>query len=165
MGYERQFMRQALKEAMKSYRKKETPVGCIIVKDGEVLARSHNLRELSQNPLAHAELIALEQASKKLGQWRLVDCEMYVTLEPCIMCTGAIIDARIRKVYIGARDLKRGAFSSYLKVIEDRLIPHNVEYEYVDTLSSYLLKRFFRELRQKKKEEKMRRCIEEQNRN
>lgn len=150
MKYEAQFMREALNEAIQSYRKGEVPVGCVVVKDGRIIGRSHNLRESSGNPLAHAELLAIEQAAKVYGQWRMVGCEMYVTLEPCIMCTGAIIDSRIEKVYIGAQDPKRGAFSGYLKVIEDRLIPHNIQYEYVDTISSYLLKRFFRELRKKK---------------
>lgn len=143
-------MREALCEAMKSYHKGEVPVGCIVVKDGQIIGRAHNMRESSGNPLAHAELLAIQEASAVYGQWRMVGCEMYVTLEPCIMCTGAIIDSRIERVYIGARDLKRGAFSGYIKVVEDRLIPHNVEYEYVDTISSYLLKRFFRELRRKK---------------
>lgn len=150
MKYEEQFMRAALHEAMKSYHKAEVPVGCVVVKDGKVIGRAHNLRETTGNPLAHAELLAIEQAAQVYGQWRMIGCEMYVTLEPCIMCTGAIIDSRIDKVYIGAIDPKRGAFSGYLKVIEERMIPHNVQYEYVDTISSYLLKRFFRELRQKK---------------
>lgn len=154
MEYEKRFMRLALAEAMKSYKKMEVPVGCIIVKDGEVIAAAHNERETSQSPLAHAELLAMDRAAKALGQWRLIDCQMYVTLEPCIMCTGAILDARIDKVYIGAEDPKRGAFTGYLKVVEDRLIPHNVDYEYVDSISSYLLKRFFRELRKRKEIEK-----------
>lgn len=153
MGYEEKFMREALREALKSYFKDEVPVGCVIVKDDKIIARAHNLRETSQNPLAHAELVAIRQASKVLGQWRLIGCEMYVSLEPCIMCTGAIMDCRIGKVYIGAEDPKRGAFTGYIKVIEDRLIPHNVSYEYRPTCSSALLKRFFRRLRRRKQEE------------
>lgn len=150
MAYEKQWMRRALIESLESYKKLEVPVGCIILRDGQMIGKGHNLRESSSSPLAHAELIAIQEASQVLGQWRLIDCEMYVTLEPCIMCTGAIIDSRIRKVYIGAKDPKRGAFSSSIKIIEDRLLPHNVDYEYVDSLSPYLLKRFFRELRKEK---------------
>lgn len=143
----RLFMKEALKEALISYKKNEVPVGCIIVKNNAIIASAHNIRETQNDPLGHAELLAIRQAAEKLGSWRLTGCTMYVTLEPCIMCTGAIIDSRIERLYIGAPDIKRGAVSSFLPVIRERMIPHNVEYEYMETISPYILKRFFKRLR------------------
>ena len=94
---EQKFMYQALKEAEKAYNKLEVPVGCIIVKDGKIIARAHNLKETKMDTTKHAEILAIQKASKKLKSWRLIDCEMYVTLEPCPMCAGAIIQSRIKK--------------------------------------------------------------------
>ena len=94
------FMKEALKEAKKAYKKLEIPVGAVIVKDGKIIARGHNLKETKEDTTKHAEIIAIQKASKKLSAWRLIDCEMYVTLEPCAMCAGAIINSRIKKVYI-----------------------------------------------------------------
>ena len=148
------FMREALKEALKSYSINEVPIGCVIVKDGQIIARAHNNREQNKDPLGHAELIAIKKAAKHLGGWRLVGCDMYVTLEPCIMCSGAIMDSRIENLYIGAMDPKRGCVSSYLPILKDRMIPHNVNYEYIKTISPYIIKRFFRHLRRLKKESK-----------
>ena len=145
------FMREALREALKSYEKNEVPVGCVIVKDGCIIARAHNNREFSNDPLGHAELIAIRKAAAILDSWRLVGCDMYVSLEPCIMCTGAIMDSRIENLYIGASDPKRGCVSSYLPILEKRMIPHNVSYQYMDTSSSYILKRFFKKLRRLKR--------------
>lgn len=149
------FMRLALVESLKSYVLDEVPVGCIITKDNKIIASSHNLRESTNNPLGHAELIAIREASKALGSWRLNGCTMYITLEPCIMCTGAIIDSRIEKLYIGASDPKRGAVDTFLPVVKERLIPHNIGHiEYMDTVSGYILKRFFKNLRMTKSSKK-----------
>ena len=100
------FMKQALKEAKKAYEKLEVPVGAVIVKNGKIIARAHNQKETKYDTTKHAEILAIQKASKKLGSWRLIDCDMYVTLEPCPMCAGAIINSRIKNVYIGASDEK-----------------------------------------------------------
>ena len=93
------FMKEALKQAKKGFDKGECPIGCVIVKDGKVLVRSHNMKLTKCNPILHAEVVAIDKACKKIGDWRLNDCDMYVTLEPCTMCSGAIVQSRIRKVY------------------------------------------------------------------
>ena len=111
---EEKFMEEALKEAKKAYKKDEVPVGAVIVKDGKIISRAHNLRESKNMATAHAEILAIEKASKKISSWRLVDCDMYVTLEPCTMCMGAIISSRIRNLYIGALDKKTGACGSFV---------------------------------------------------
>ena len=98
---EEKFMKEALKEAKKAYNKLEVPVGAVIVKDGQIIARAHNLKETKTDTTKHAEILAIQKASKKLESWRLLDCEMYITLEPCSMCAGAIINSRIKKVYYG----------------------------------------------------------------
>ena len=145
------FMRVALLQALKSYKLQEVPVGCVITKDNKIISTSYNLREGSNDPLGHAELIAIQKASHVLGSWRLTGCSMYVTLEPCLMCTGAIIDSRIERLYIGATDPKRGAIESVVPIITERLMPHHIgEIEYMDTISGYILSRFFKNLRQKK---------------
>ena len=113
------FMNEALKEAKKAYNKEEVPVGAIIVKDGVIISRAHNLKETKKSSVCHAEILAIEKACKKLGMWRLLDCDMYVTLEPCVMCTGALINSRIRKLYIGTNDEKTGACGSRLNLLED----------------------------------------------
>ena len=106
------FMKQALKEAEKAYSKGEVPIGAVIVKDGKIISRGYNLKETKKNTLKHAEIIAIEKASKKLDAWRLEECDIYVTMEPCPMCMGAIINSRIRKIYYGVSDLKAGACGS-----------------------------------------------------
>ena len=113
------YMKQALKEAEKEYSKLEVPVGAIIVKDGKIIARGYNQKETKTDTTKHAEIIAIQKASKKLKSWRLINCEMYITLEPCSMCAGAIINSRIKKVYIGAMDQKTGAVGSVLNLFED----------------------------------------------
>ena len=100
-------MKEALKEAQKAYNKEEIPVGAVIVKDGKIIARAHNLRESKHSSIAHAEILAIEKANKKLGAWRLENTEMYITLEPCMMCMGAIINSRIKKIYVGTMDPKQ----------------------------------------------------------
>jgi len=111
------YMNQALKEAEKAYQKLEVPVGAIIVKDGKIIARAYNQKEMKTDTTKHAEILAIQKASKKLKSWRLIDCEMYVTLEPCTMCAGAIINARIKEVYIGTKDPKTRSMWLYTKSI------------------------------------------------
>ena len=147
------YMRQALKEAEKAYKKLEVPVGAIIVKDGKIIARAHNQKETKTDTTKHAEIVAIQKASKKLNSWRLLDCEMYVTLEPCVMCAGAIINARIKKVCIGTMDEKTGAAGSVLNLFEDYKFNHKVEVEkgILKQECEEILKKFFRELRKMKK--------------
>ena len=123
------YMRRALKEAQKAMEKDEVPVGCVIVLDGVIIARAHNKKETNNNPLGHAEMIAIQKATKKLGDWRLKDCEMYVTLEPCLMCCGALIQSRIKKVYYGAKDEKGGGVESLAYTFEIQGLNHYVNYE------------------------------------
>ena len=150
---EPKFMKEAIKEAKKAANKLEVPVGCVIVKDGEIIARAHNQKETKTDTTKHAEIIAIQKASKKLETWRLLDCEMYVTLEPCSMCAGALIQARIKKVYIGTMDAKTGACGSVLNLLQDYPFNHKIEVEtgILGQECEKLLKQFFKELRQKKK--------------
>ena len=120
-------MKEAIKEAKKAELIDEVPIGCVIVKDDKVIARGHNVRETKKTPLGHAEIIAIDKASKKLGAWRLQDCDIYITLEPCIMCAGAIIQSRIKHVYYGAKDPKGGAIESSINVLEAKNINHHPE--------------------------------------
>jgi len=149
------FMKEALKEAEKAYEKEEIPVGAIIVKDGKIIARAHNLKETRKSALEHAEILAIRKASKKLKSWRLLDCEMYVTLEPCTMCMGAIILSRIKKVYIGALDEKTGACGSFINLQEHKY-NHEVEIEtgILKEECEYILKDFFKNLRKNKRRKK-----------
>jgi tRNA(adenine34) deaminase len=149
------FMKQALKEAQKAYGKLEIPVGAIIVKDGKIIARAHNQKETKFDTTKHAEILAIQKASKKLQSWRLLDCEMYVTLEPCSMCAGAIINSRIKKVYIGTNDEKTGAVGSVFNLFDDYKFNHKVEYEkgILEEECESILKRFFKDLRKSKKTE------------
>lgn len=145
-------MNEAFKEAKKAYKKNEVPVGAVIVKDGEVIARAHNLRESKQSSLAHAEILCIEKACKKLKTWRLDGMDLYVTLEPCSMCSGAIIQSRIKNVYIGAKDYKNGCVGSIANILELDTT-HKVNYEYQEHTKecSKILSDFFKELREKKK--------------
>lgn len=149
---EEKFMKEALKEAKKAYNKLEVPVGAVIVKDGQIIARAHNLKESKKDTTKHAEILAIQKASKKLNSWRLLDCEMYVTLEPCTMCAGAIIQARVEKLYIGTMDYKTGACGSVLNVLEDYPFNHKVEYEtgILKEECESILQKFFKELRKRK---------------
>ena len=121
------YMSEALKEAELAKLEDEVPIGCVIVKDNQIIARAHNQRETTNNPLGHAETLAIEKASEVLDDWQLVDCDLYVTIEPCIMCGGAIIQSRIRKVIYGAPDLKGGAFGSSINILESKNINHYPE--------------------------------------
>lgn len=147
------FMQEALKEAKKAYDKLEVPVGCVIVKDGEIIAKAHNLKETKTDATNHAEILAIQKACKKLKSWRLLDCEMYITLEPCSMCAGAIINSRIKKIYIGALDEKTGAVGSVFNLFEDYKFNHKVEIEknILKDDCEKILKDFFKELRKQKK--------------
>lgn len=154
---EEKYMKEALKEALKAYKKLEVPVGAIIVKNGEIIAKAHNLKETKYDTTKHAEILAIQKASKKLKSWRLLDCEMYVTLEPCSMCAGAIINSRIKKVYIGTLDEKTGACGSLFNLFEDYNFNHKVEWQtgVMKQECENMLKSFFKELRQIKKEQKI----------
>ena len=156
MDYNEKFMKEALKEAKKAYDKEEIPVGAVIVKDGKIIARAHNSKEISKNAVSHAEILAIQKACKKLESWRLLDCEMYVTLEPCSMCAGAMINSRIKKLYIGALDKKTGAVGSVLNLLEDYKFNHNIEVEkeILKEDCEKILKDFFKDLRKIKNENK-----------
>lgn len=146
-------MKAALKEAKKAYEKEEVPVGAVIVKDGKIVARAYNTKETKKCATCHAEILAIDKACKKLEAWRLKDCEMYVTLEPCSMCAGALINARIKKLYIGTDDNKTGACGSVLNLLEDYKFNHKIEVEkyILKEECEEILKNFFKFLREKKK--------------
>lgn len=145
------FMSLALKEAQKAFDKNEVPVGCVIVKDGRVIAKAHNLRQTKRSVLGHAEIIAIEKASKKLNSWILEGCTMYVTLEPCPMCAGTILQARLDKLVYAAPEPKFGACGSVINLFETKF---NHEVEVISNVlkddSAKLLKNFFQILRQNK---------------
>lgn len=152
MDYKERMMKEALKEAKKAYDKLEIPVGAIIVKDGKIIARSHNIKEFKKDTTKHAEILAIQKASKKLENWRLNDCEMFTTLEPCSMCAGAIINSRIKRLYIGTSDDRTGACGSVLNLLEDYTFNHKVEVEkgIMQKECEKILKDFFKELRKNK---------------
>ena len=119
------YMKAAIREALKAEQIDEVPIGCVIVKDGKIVSRAHNLRETKQNPLGHAEILAIDKAAKKLKTWRLDGCDIYITLEPCIMCSGAIIQSRIKTIYYGAYDEKGGALGTSIDVLTAENINHH----------------------------------------
>lgn len=138
----------ALKEAKKAYKEDEVPIGCVIVKDDIVLARAHNKKVKKQDATAHSEIECIKKASKKLNNWHLDDCEMYVSLEPCIMCGGAIINSRIKKVYYAAKDPKGGSLGSNINIREIKGINHYPDSEFIESLEYIqLLKNFFKNKR------------------
>lgn len=145
----RRWMREALAEAHKAYSSGEVPVGAVAVYQGEVIARTHNLRETSNDPTAHAEILALRQAGMRLGSWRLTDVVLYVTLEPCPMCSGAIVQARIKHLVFGAFDDKAGAVGSVLDLIRSDLYPNDIQVTggVLSAECSELLQKFFIERR------------------
>jgi len=150
------FMQLALDEAAKARDLDEVPIGALIVHEGEVIGRGYNLRETSQDPTTHAEMIAIRQAASALGSWRLLDCTLYVTLEPCCMCMGAIILARIPRLVYASRDPRVGAVGSIYDFSKDERFNHRVEVTegVMQAECSELLSGFFRELRAKKKAKK-----------
>ncbi|MCK9217219.1 MAG: tRNA adenosine(34) deaminase TadA [Firmicutes bacterium] len=143
------YMALALEEAKKAEKLDEVPVGAVIVRDGIIISKAHNIKEYAKDATAHAELLAIRKACKALEAWRLIGCEMYVTLEPCLMCSGAILLSRIEKLYIGASDPKTGAAGSVLNVFEDYWFHHRCEVEIgiLGKECSKILKDFFREKR------------------
>lgn len=149
------YMKIALKEAQKAYEKDEVPVGAIIVKDEKIIARAHNQKEEKTDTTKHAEILAIQKASKKLKAWRLENCTMYVTLEPCTMCIGAAINARIKRLVYGASDEKTGACGSVLNIPEEYKFNHIVEIEknIEEENCKKILQTFFKELRKRKEKE------------
>ena len=147
------YMGEAIKQAKRAYRREETPIGCVIVYQDKIIARGYNKRNMKKNTLAHAEILAINKASKVLGDWRLEDCTMYVTLEPCPMCAGAIVQARIPRVVIGSMNPKAGCAGSVLNLLQQDGLNHQVEVTkgVLAEECSGLMTRFFRELRKKKK--------------
>lgn len=148
---DKRFMKKALLQAKRAYGEGEVPVGAVIVKDGKVIARGRNRRESAKDGTAHAELIAIQKACKRLGGWRLIGCTLYVTLEPCVMCAGAIVNSRVERVVIGTPDPKAGAMGSITDVTA---LPVNhkpeIVYGVMQDECSAILKNFFRELRRKR---------------
>ena len=150
---EERYMKEAIRQARKAGKLNEVPIGCVIVRDGKIIARGYNRRNTDLNTLAHAELQAIRKASRVVGDWRLEDCVMYITREPCQMCAGAIVQARIPKVVIGSRNPKAGCAGSVLDLLHVPAFNHQVELKegVLKEECSELLVSFFRELRQKKK--------------
>ncbi|NAZ09508.1 tRNA adenosine(34) deaminase TadA [Virgibacillus sp. Bac332] len=146
-------MELAIDEATKAARQNEVPIGAVIVYQGEVIARGYNQRETSQSTLSHAELIAIEQANDVIGSWRLEDCTLYVTLEPCPMCAGAIVQSRIKRVVYGAKDPKAGCAGTLMNLLADKRFNHQVDITkgVLETDCGDLLRNFFKDLRKQKK--------------
>ena len=147
------YMKEAIRQAKKALALEEVPIGCVIVCDGQIIARGYNRRNIDKNTLSHAELNAIKKASKKLGDWRLEGCTMYVTLEPCQMCAGALMQSRIDRVVIGSMNPKAGCAGSVLNLLEMDGFNHKVEVirGVLQEECSEMLSDFFRELREKKK--------------
>ncbi len=150
---EKKYMKEAVRQAKKAEKLGEVPIGCVIVHEGKIIARGYNRRNTQGSTLAHAELLAIAKASRKLADWRLEECALYVTLEPCPMCAGAIVQARIPKVYIGAMNPKAGCAGSILNILEERRFNHQVETArgLLEEECGLLLKEFFKNLRKQKK--------------
>ena len=145
-------MKKALREAYRAYSKNEVPVGAVIVKDNKVIASAHNQKMSLKDPTKHAEIIAIQRAAKSLGHWWLEDCDMYVTFEPCAMCSGAILNARMRNVYIGLRDNRMGTLGTAIDLSDLPGFNHklNVEFGVLEEDSKKLMSHFFKKLRNKK---------------
>lgn len=157
MTEDEKYMKEALRQAKKAEALEEVPIGCVIVQNGKIIARGYNRRNTDKNTLSHAELNAIRKASKKTGDWRLEDCTMYITLEPCQMCAGAIVQARIGRVVIGAMNPKAGCAGSILNLLEHPQFNHQVEVErgLLERECSEMLTDFFQQLRENKKKEKI----------
>ena len=153
MTQDEKYMKQAIKQAKKAYALDEVPIGCVIVAGDKIIARGYNRRNTDKNPLAHAELSAIRKASKKTGDWRLEECTMYVTLEPCQMCAGAIVQARIPRVVIGAMNPKAGCAGSIINLLQMQQFNHQVQTDIgiCGDEWSTMLSTFFKELRNKRK--------------
>ena len=161
------FMRQAIKEAKKAELIDEVPIGAVLVHEGKIIARGHNLREKKQSALAHAEIIAIEKGCRKMNSWRLENCILYVTLEPCPMCAGAIVQARIPKVVIGCMNPKAGCAGSVLDMLHEDGFNHQVETEVglCGDECSQMLKDFFKALREEGKRKKLEQAEKETSEN
>ena len=146
------FMKKALLEAKKAYQKDEVPIGCVIVKDNKIIARGHNLRECNHSSISHAEIIAINKANKKLNNWRLIDTTMYVTLEPCPMCAGAIFNSRISRVVYASKDEKYGSLGGVFNLFDVKTLNHHIEIKggVLEEESTKLIKEFFKQKRNKK---------------
>lgn len=157
MTQDEKYMKAALREAKKAYKLEEVPIGCVIVQNDKIIARGYNRRNTDKNTLAHAEISAIKKASKKTGDWRLEDCTMYVTLEPCQMCAGAIVQSRLGKVVIGSMNPKAGCAGSVINLLQMKQFNHQVEMVtgILDEECSTMLSGFFQELREKKKKAKL----------
>ena len=156
MDKQMKYMKAALREAEKAYKLGEVPIGCVIVQNEKIIARGYNRRNTDKNTLAHAEITAIRKASKKTGDWRLEDCVMYVTLEPCQMCAGAIVQSRMKEVVIGTMNPKAGCAGSILNLLQMAQFNHQVEITrgVMEEECGEVLKKFFKELREKRKAEK-----------
>lgn len=150
---DQRYMKEAIRQAKRAYELEETPIGCVIVYDGKIIGRGYNRRNTDKNPLAHAEITAIRKASRKIGDWRLEDCTLYVTLEPCQMCAGAIVQSRIPRVVVGCMNPKAGCVGSILNLLNMDAFNHQAQVEtgVLEEECSGLMKQFFRELREKKK--------------
>lgn len=157
MTEDEKYMKEAIRQARKAYVLEEVPIGCVIVHEGKIIARGYNRRNTDKNTLSHAEIIAIRKAAKKLGDWRFEDCTMYVTLEPCQMCAGAMMQARLTRAVIGCMNPKAGCAGSVLNILEMDGFNHKVEVTrgVLETECSSMTSQFFRELRQKKKNQKL----------
>ena len=153
MTQDEKYMKQAIKQAKKAYALDEVPIGCVIVAGDKIIARGYNRRNTDKNPLAHAELSAIRKASKKTGDWRLEECTMYVTLEPCQMCAGAIVQARIPRVVIGAMNPKAGCAGSIINLLQMQQFNHQIPITkgVLEQECSHILSEFFKGIRVKKK--------------
>ena len=153
MTDDEKFMKAAITQAKKAYAIDEVPIGCVIVQNGKIIARGYIRRNIDKNALAHAELAAIKKASKKTGDWRLEDCTLYVTLEPCQMCAGAIVQSRIKRVVIASMNAKAGCAGSILNLLQMSEFNHQVEITrgVLEEECSGMLSQFFRELRARKK--------------
>ncbi|MEH7301665.1 tRNA adenosine(34) deaminase TadA [Neobacillus drentensis] len=153
------YMSEAIKEAKKAEERMEVPIGAVLVIEDRIISRAHNLREIEQNAVAHAELIAIEQACREIGSWRLENATLYVTLEPCPMCSGAIILSRVKRVVYGASDPKGGCAGTLMNLLQDDRFNHQSEVTkgVLEGECGQLLSDFFRSLRERKKLEKQRR--------
>ena len=153
---EEKYMKEALKQAKKAYALGEVPIGCVIVHEGKIIGRGYNRRNTDKNTLAHAEITAINKASKVIGDWRLEECTLYVTLEPCQMCAGAIVQARIPEVVMGCMNPKAGCAGSILNILEMPQFNHQVKVTrgILEADCSQMLKTFFEELRIRNKQEK-----------
>ena len=153
MDLDEKYMKEAIRQAKKAYVLEEVPIGCVIVYQGKIIGRGYNRRTVDKNTLAHAELIAIKKASKKLNDWRLEECTMYVTLEPCQMCSGAIVQARIPRVVVVCMNPKAGCAGSILNLLDMKEFNHQVDLTtgVLGEECSEMMKQFFRELREKQK--------------